>query len=170
MSTTTAPQPTAAFIRDIAAFVRAGGFAANASEALGIPAAVFAEWLRLAEQPGSRAEHRALREAVLTAAAQARLKAETEVFKKKPSVWLQRGPAKDRRDVPGWSLPPRPIEPEYREPNWFLSREGLALVGQLRDLLAPHPTILADFVGILRRCDAGVSAEQGQAHDGPAPV
>jgi hypothetical protein len=169
MSTTAAPLLTTAFIRDIAAFVRAGGFAANASEALGIPAAVFAEWLRLAEQPGSRAEYRALREAVLAAAAQARLKAETEVFKKKPSVWLQRGPGKDRRDVPGWSLPPRPIEPDYREPNWFLTQEGMEVLAQLRNLLAPHPTILAGFVAILRRYDAGESAEPCQPQDGPAP-
>ena len=110
MSGVRAYKITEHFVNEVAKFIRAGGFPATASEAAGVPAAVFDDWLRRAERARRNSLFRKLRDDVRIAAAQARLTAEIEVFKKKQVDWLLHGPGKDTSATPGWSQPPRSVE------------------------------------------------------------
>ena len=84
-----ASNPTAKITNDIAAFVRAGGHPEVAAEAAGVPRDVFLAWMRRADLPRAGKAVRDLAAAVRTAAAQARLTAETEVRSGKPLDWLK---------------------------------------------------------------------------------
>ncbi len=103
--TMSASNPTAKITNDIAAFVRAGGHPEVAAEAAGVPRDVFLAWMRRADLPRAGKAVRDLAAAVRTAAAQARLTAETEVRSGKPLDWLKSSP---NRDAPAWTTPARP--------------------------------------------------------------
>jgi hypothetical protein len=72
--------PTADLARQIAAFVRAGGFPHVAAEALGVPREVFEDWLRRGSEGRGPAVYGILFREVLQAHAQARLTAEVSVL------------------------------------------------------------------------------------------
>jgi len=99
---------TPEFIKDITAFIRAGGFPHVAAEAAGVPADVFDAWLARGNRKVRRDSnplYRQLRDEVRTAKAQARLKAEMAVLEDNPAKWLQQGPGQEkparRLDGPG---------------------------------------------------------------------
>src|SRR5947209_3765473 len=94
--------------RSIVSFIRAGGFAEVASEAAGIPHKVFNRWLRRGEGRGASKRLRAFALAVRQAIAQARLRAEVEVYSDRPLDWLRNGPGRETAEQPGWTGNARP--------------------------------------------------------------
>ncbi len=87
----------------ILSFIRGGGFPEVASEAAGIPHEVFNRWRRRGERRGAEPRFRAFALAVRQAIAQARLRAEVEVYKDRPLDWLRSGPGREMGDRPGWT-------------------------------------------------------------------
>jgi hypothetical protein len=99
--------PTADLARQIAAFVRAGGFPHVAAEALGVPREVFEDWLRRGSEGRGPAVYGILFREVLQAHAQARLTAEVSVLEDRPLDWLKSGPGRPSAGAPGWTAPAR---------------------------------------------------------------
>src|SRR5436190_4438169 len=79
------------FIHDVCTYVLAGGFAHVAAEAAGVPADVFANWLRRGEKHRNPLHRQLVRE-VRRATAKARLAAELACFQNRPMDWLRHGP------------------------------------------------------------------------------
>jgi hypothetical protein len=131
-------------------YVRAGGFPTVAAAAAGLPADVFARWLRQGGAPGARRRYRDFREAVLQAAAQARMAAEVQVFQKRPLDWLRHGPGRASADSPGWAASVKaPAAGPGRETNLLLLPEVQQLLGLLLDQLGPYPDARAHVAGAL---------------------
>jgi hypothetical protein len=121
-------------------YVRAGGFPAVAAAAAGVPADVFARWLRQGHGPGARRRYRDFREAVLRAAAQARMAAEVQVFQKRPLDWLRCGPGREAADSPGWTATVKaPAVGPGGETNLLLLPEVQRLLLFVHEQLAPYP-------------------------------
>ena len=158
---------TAQYVHDVASFVRAGGFPAVASEAAGIPAFVFDEWLRLAERRSKNPLYRMLRESVRTAAAEARLSAEITLFKNKPETWLRYGPGKETPTQPGWSQAAKPVPRDNGPPNAAESPEYRNLVRATMQVLTPHPELVAQFTQLL---EAKVQADAAEDEPEAVPV
>jgi hypothetical protein len=144
------PAPTPEQQQQICAFIRAGGFPRVAAEAAGVPAPVFARWLRRGRGKRAPAVYRAFAEAVAQAAAQARLVAELEVFEKRPLDWLKCGPGKETRSDPGWSSTPKPAsgkEATGRSP--LEDPDFQALLRRLLDGLASDPEVRAKVAELI---------------------
>ncbi|HZY89657.1 MAG TPA: hypothetical protein VFE78_32850 [Gemmataceae bacterium] len=136
-------------------YVRAGGFPDVAAAAAGVPAEVFARWLRKGRGPGAR-RYRDFREAVLQAAAQARMAAEVQVFQKRPLDWLRCGPGRAAADSPGWTATVKaPAAGPGRAADLLMLPEVQRLFQFVLDQLAPYPDA--------RTAVAGALAEQGAA-------
>jgi hypothetical protein len=100
--------------RQILAYLRQGAYPHVAAEAAGVPAEAYDEWIRKGNGPKVRAPYRHFASEVRKAQAQARLLAETEVWKADPKVWLGRGPGKETATRPGWT---RETSPQNRDEN-----------------------------------------------------
>jgi hypothetical protein len=128
-------------------YVRAGGFPSVAAAAAGVPAEVFARWLRKGRGHGAR-RYRDFREAVCQAAAQARMAAEVQVFQKRPLDWLRYGPGREAADSPGWTATVKaPAVGPGREDDLLLRPEVQRLLQFLLDRLAPYPDARAVVAG-----------------------
>jgi hypothetical protein len=130
---------TAQLQRDLCAFVRAGAYPHAAAEALGIPRAVFARWLRRGRAFDGPRALRDLVDAVRRAAAEARITAEHEVRKDDALNWLKFGPGKERPGRPGWSNPASANAEEHGNGPGALERWLRAFVPRLLDVLEPFP-------------------------------
>ncbi len=131
-------------------YVRAGGFPNVAAVAAGLPADVFARWLGKGRAPGARRRYRDFRDAVLQAAAQARLAAEVQVFQKRPLDWLRCGPGRAATDSPGWAATVKaPAVGPGREVDLLLLPEVQRFVQLILDSLAPYPEARAHAAGAL---------------------
>jgi hypothetical protein len=97
------PRLTPTLHHKIVHAVRAGGFPHIAAQAFGVTMTTLEAWLRRGETAHGRGPYRAFAREFREAVAQARLKAELHVFNEDPPRWLERGPARDRADCPGWS-------------------------------------------------------------------
>jgi hypothetical protein len=127
-------------------YVRAGGFLQVAAAAAGLPADVFLRWLRKGHGPGARRRYRDFRDAVLQAAAQARMAAEVQVFQKRPLDWLRCGPGRAATDSPGWTATVKaPAVGPGREADLLLQPEVQQLIQLLLDHLTPHPDLRDSF-------------------------
>jgi hypothetical protein len=123
-------------------YVRAGGFPNVAAAAAGLPADVFARWLRKGRAPGARRRYRDFRESVLRAAAQARMAAEVQVFQKRPLDWLRHGPGRQATDSPGWAAAVKaPAVGPGRETDLLLLPEVQQFLRIVLDQLAPYPDV-----------------------------
>jgi hypothetical protein len=99
----------------IIAYTRAGAFASAAAEAAGVPVRTFHEWMARGEgrhpcrpcTPKLRAFARNVRQAH----AEARVAAEIEVHKERPSYWLAHA-ARTKPDRDGWTKPPEGADGE----------------------------------------------------------
>lgn len=130
--------------KEILAFVRAGGFPHIAAEAAGIPNHVFQGWLS-AGSPSNKgkSKFKLFVKKLEQAMAQARLKAEIDVYNDDPKAWLRSGPGKEKLDSPGWTGIVKPIlQPANQTINYFASPEFMHLLLRLRQILAPHPEAL----------------------------
>ena len=129
--------------RQIVAAIRAGAFPHIAAEAAGIPRNVFQGWLRQGERKGGREPFKSFAKEVRTATAQARLRAEMEVFQGDPKSWLRSGPGKESPQTPGWTGIVKPgITNDLRQINIFNAPDFLEFLKQLRQILAPYPDAL----------------------------
>lgn len=91
--------------RAIVAAVRAGTFPHVAAQAAGLDAVTYDLWMTPTK---ARGRYHAFRQAVLTAAAQARSRAEQSLFTETPETWLKSGPGKHTADSLGWTSPTKP--------------------------------------------------------------
>ena len=121
----------------IVASLRAGAFPEVAAEAWGVAKDTFNDWVRLGGEGDRR--YVAFTADVRQASAQARLRAEMEMFKEQPRYWLQFGPGREAGDLPGWTSAVKPRPVSSREPNFLLSAEFRRLGRQLLEILSPWP-------------------------------
>jgi hypothetical protein len=131
---------TPELIHQMAALVRAGCHPDVAAETAGLPASLFNQWLRIGQKAKKPCLHRDLSDAVRTASAQARAKAEMEVFATDPRTWLKSGPGKEREGRPGWSTVPKPSVTINNNPGSLLMQpEMVGLFSYLLQVLKDFP-------------------------------
>jgi len=131
-------------------YVRAGGFLQVAAAAAGLPAEVFVSWLRKGRAPGARRRYRDFHDAVLQAAAQARMAAEVQVFQKRPLDWLRHGPGREATDSPGWAATVKaPAVGPGREANLLLLPEVQRLLQVILDHLAAYPDARTHLAAVM---------------------
>lgn len=131
-------------LRDqIVAGIRSGGFPHVAAEAWGVPRAAFADWLRRGSGARAAEPYRSFATAIRSAQAQARLRAELEVFKDDPKIWLERGPGREGPDNPGWTSAVRPAETAAEAANPFTDPAFLTLTNLVLDGMSDQPELRA---------------------------
>jgi hypothetical protein len=131
-------------------YIRAGGFLQVAAAAAGLPADLFARWLRKGGETGARRRQRDFREAVLQAAAQARMAAEVQVFQKRPLDWLRYGPGRQAADSPGWTATVKaPAVGPARETHLLLLPEVQQFLQVILDQLSAYPDARAHLAAAL---------------------
>ncbi len=133
------PRLTAALQQRIVAAIRAGGYPHIAAEAVGVPAALFDDWLERGQVDGAWEPYRSFAEEVREARSQARLRAETELFKDEPKRWLAHGPGRDSADNPGWSTAVKPATTNAEARNALLDQNFIQLVRELLEVLKVFP-------------------------------
>jgi hypothetical protein len=146
-------QLTSEIQHTILSFIRGGGFPEVASEAAGIPHEVFNRWRRRGEKRGAASRYRAFALAVRQAIAQARLRAEVEVYKDRPLDWLRNGPGRETGDRPGWTGNARARTGTVSaEMDVFAMPEVRELILRFLEAVEPHPeahAALAEVAGKL---------------------
>jgi hypothetical protein len=123
----------------IVAGVQAGGYPHVAAEAFGVPKAVFDDWLKRGSDKNARQPYLSFARDVCQAFAQARLRAEIEIFKEEPKIWLIHGPGREAVDSPGWSVSVKAAETSANDRNALLDPELMALLRALLLALEPFP-------------------------------
>jgi hypothetical protein len=133
------PRLTRRLILELAERIKAGAFEQVAAESLGVPFALYQDWL--ARGRGARAGGlcRDLVREVRQARAHARLMAEMDLRTKAPKVWLLNGPGKETAELPGWSAPARPRAEGGQQLNALEHPEVVALLGAVVQALTPFP-------------------------------
>jgi hypothetical protein len=91
----------------IVAALRAGGFPEVAAQTWGVSPRTFRRWMRRGEVRGIE-PYRSFAAAVREAIAQARLRAEMDIFENQPRIWLQHGPGRETDASPGWTTAVKP--------------------------------------------------------------
>lgn len=130
--------------KGILAAIRAGAFPNIAAEAMGVPADLFEKWLKMGTRDRAKEPYKTFAIQVEQAKAQARLKAEMNVFNDDPKAWLRSGPGKETPDSPGWTGIVKPmIQHDNRTVNLFTSPDFIQFISLLRTILAPYPEALA---------------------------
>ena len=104
----------------IVAALHAGGFPEIAAAAWGVSPRTFRRWMRRGEVKGIE-PYRSFAAAVREAIAQARLRAEMDIFENQPRIWLQHGPGRETDESPGWTTAVKPSA----------SRRGPKAVGEI---------------------------------------
>ena len=124
----------------IVAGVRSGGYAHVVAEAWGVPRSTFDDWLKRGEGKNARDPYLAFAHEMRQAEAQARLRAEMQVFQSDPKVWLEHGPCRETPTRPGWSVSVKPAEAAAEDSrNALLDPELMQLFRTLLGVLAPFP-------------------------------
>lgn len=128
---------TAVVQEQITAAIRAGGFPEVAAQAFGVSRRTFADWRKrgqAGEEPFS-----SFSEAVDTAIAQARLRAEMSVFEEQPRIWLQHGPGRETNRQRGWTVAVKPRVAERTTFNFLMSAEFQQFSKTMLESLADEP-------------------------------
>ena len=115
---------TASLQVGIVSGIRAGADAHSAAEAWDVPRAVFDQWLAWGQRETAREPYRSFADQVRTALAQAKARADMEILKEAPRVWLEKVRSKDN--------------PETAD-NPLLNRMLMELIGLLMKALTPYP-------------------------------
>jgi hypothetical protein len=156
--TTSRVRLTAELVKDIANFIRAGGFPDVAAEALGISVEGFRAWVHQGSGRRRNDRRRVLAESLRKAAAQARLKAEVELFANDPLKWLMHGPGKETPTRHGWSLAPHAgCQLGPGETNLDVL-ESWQFAQQVYDILKRYPEAQADVLNLCRASAVPVDA------------
>ena len=120
--------------------------------ALGVPVETFRAWLRDGQRRRRNDRQRVLGESLRKAAAQARLKAEVELYRDDPLKWLLHGPGRETPTLPGWSLAAHaglaPGETTADEVH------GWQFVQKLYAVLNRHPEAHAEVLELCRAREA----------------
>src|SRR5262249_32427414 len=133
---------TPVLLQQIVSSIRAGGYAHVAAETGGVPASVLEGWLRRGEAAGAREPYASFAASVRQAQAQARLRAENEVFSEKVQAWLEHGPGRERPGLPGWSTAVKPPSTNGSdESNAWLSPDFRALLRNMLAALEDNPAL-----------------------------
>ena len=130
---------TAQVRQQIVAGIRAGGYPHIAAEAWDVPKAVFDNWLRRGHAAKAREPYRLFAGEVRAARAQARLKAEMDVFKDDPKIWLEHGPGREAADNPGWTVSVKPADAAAADRNALLDPDVMGLIRVVMQTLTPFP-------------------------------
>jgi hypothetical protein len=151
------------FVNSVCAFIRSGGFAHVAAEAAGVPADVFANWLRYGTRRRRNPLYRRLLNGVRQALATARLRAELELYKAKSRDWLLHGPGRERPDAPGWTAMARVQRAAAAPTEEVAAEEQLwRLCELLSEALLPYPEARAEAARVLSELDARESNTASQ--------
>ena len=130
---------TPALQERIVAALRAGGFPQVAAEAWGVSAETYRRWMRRGEVQGIE-PYRSFAAAVREAIAQARLRAEMDIFENQPRIWLQHGPGRETAESPGWTTAVKPSA-SRRGPKPIDENMIGGLLAWLDEHLKPWPDI-----------------------------
>jgi hypothetical protein len=143
--------------QQIVAGIRAGGYPHVAAEAWEIPRCVFEDWLLRGRAMKAREPYRTFAREVRAATAQARLKAEMDVFKDEPKVWLERGLGRETAESPGWTVAVKPAAPA-RAYNALADPALLGLFRTVLQALMPFPAARAHVAKLLTDLDFPLAA------------
>ena len=147
------PRLTVALQQQICAFIRAGGYPHVAAGAAGVPEAVFAEWLRRGRSERAARRYRDFSLAIEQAIAQARLAAETSLFRDSPGNWLKYGPGKETPAAPGWTTTARAYTPTATRTTPLADPALRDLFAALLQGLTPFPEARAALARIVEQLD-----------------
>jgi transposase-like protein len=123
----------------IVAAIRAGGFPHIAAQAFGVSRQSFERWRKLGRSNEGDAELVSFARAIDEAIAQARLRAEIDVFTEQQRIWLQNGPGRESNESVGWTVAVKPIARQRSRRNPLMMPEVVALFGRIREALTPFP-------------------------------
>ena len=123
----------------IVSSIRAGGYPHVAAEAWGVPKSVFEDWIKRAARDKAREPYRSFGNEVRAAHAQARLRAEIEIYQADPKCWLVHGPGRETAAGPGWSVLVKPAAAEPEDGNVLFSGAVMALFQVVIKTLEPFP-------------------------------
>lgn len=145
------PRLTPQVQKDIVALLRAGAFAHVAAEAAGVRWALYRRWLTRGKKAGPKTRFHVFRTEVMRATAQARARAELEVYQKSPLLWLKHGPGRERHARPGWTNPARPaaLKPAGDTAHALDDPVTRELFADLLDALTPFPEARLKAAAIL---------------------
>jgi hypothetical protein len=147
---------TAGLVKDIANFIRAGGFPDVAAEALGISVEAFRAWVHEGIGRRRNDRRRVLGESLRKAAAQARLKAEVKLFRSDPVKWLMHGPGKETPARPGWSLAPHAACQLGPGETNLDALESCQFAQRVYEILKKHPAAQADVLSLCRTSEVPI--------------
>lgn len=119
--------------------VRAGGYPHVAAQAWGVSKAAFERWLAKGTGPEAQEPFESFARDLDDAFAQARLLAETSLYKDEPRIWLEHGPGRERLDVPGWSGPVKAAVGLAAPSNLFENIQLMAMCSRMLEALTPWP-------------------------------
>lgn len=152
---------TAELTKQIAAAIRAGAYPHVAAESFGVPKNVFDQWMEWGTTGKKRQPYKGFAEDIKQAQAQARLRAEMEVFSDDPKAWLKSGPGKEKHDEPGWTGIVKPIlTGSTQNINVFTNPDFLKLMAIMRGVLAPYPDLLERIQKAIEQPDKPLEAIQ----------
>jgi hypothetical protein len=139
---------TPALQERIVASLRAGGFPEIAAQAWGVAPRTFRRWLRRGDR--GIEPYRGFAAAVREAIAQARLRAEMEIFENQPRIWLQHGPGRETETSVGWTTAVKPSASRGKSGSFDEKLVG-PLLAKVHDSLRPFPEasecVSANFAG-----------------------
>ena len=128
-------QLTRALQEQIVAAIRAGGFPHVAAQAFGVSRRRFHRWRKRGRSKTGDAIYRTFARAVNEAIAQARLRAEMDVFTEQARIWLQYGPGRETSRSPGWTVAIKPTAKKGGESNSLMDPLEIALLHEVEAAL-----------------------------------
>jgi hypothetical protein len=140
--------------------LKAGAFDHVAVESLGVPLAVYEQWLKRGQAKGARGLCRQLANGVMQARAHARFMSEMALRGKDAKTWLLSGPGRETPSRPGWTSAGKPAAgAQVEEPPLRL----LELCAELLQALAPFPEArIAAAEAVERALAAGPGNKAGK--------
>jgi hypothetical protein len=130
-------------------YILGGSFPHVAAEAVGVPRALFEEWLKRGDAPDAHTLYRRFAITIREAAAKVRASAEAMVLNKRPLDWLKCGPGKETAESPGWSMPVRGWPAGAASADESADEPFEQLTYQLLVALTPHPDARVAAAGVL---------------------
>lgn len=137
----------------IVASLRAGGFPQISAQAWGVSPRTYRRWMRRGEGRDPIEPYRSFAAAVREATAQARLRAEMDIFENQPRIWLQHGPGRETDASTGWTTAVKPSA-SRRGPK-TIDEIGLTrFLAEVRERLKSFPEAQASVAGMdeAKRC------------------
>lgn len=138
--------------------IRAGGYPHIAAEAWGMTKETFDDWMRRAAEPGAREPYRSFAKDVRLAFAQARLRAELNVFEHEPKIWLIHGPGRETDAMPGWSVSVKAAELSAVGRNVLMDPDLMRLFHKVIEALDRYPDARIEVADALMKMGVPIVA------------